>query len=252
MEITRKSYGYSLKAADSNDGILEAIVNTLNVKDRTDEVTKPGIFAESLSKKLPRGVWHHRWDQPIAKTLEAKEIPAGDSMLPEESKPHGGLYIKAQFFKEIEDSWQAFLKIKNGLIDEFSIGYRMIKTAWDEDAEVLELIEGEWFEWSPVLVGANQATSVLSIKDLKGSLDLPFEEHSDAVLDAVGGFVTRYQQVAEKRLESKPRLSQAHADRIKAHIDALSDLHAKAGPAPSLRGEFDREFLAIQKRRTRS
>jgi HK97 family phage prohead protease len=249
MEIKHKSFGYSLKAANSEEGILEAIVNTLQIVDRTTERTMPGIFSESLKKKLPRGVWHHDWSTPIAKTMEAKELPPGDPMLPEDIREFGALYIKAQFFKDIDDSWQAFQKIKNGLIDEFSIGYSVSKTAWDEETEVLDLLEGEWYEWSPVLVGANQKTTTLSIKDLKGSPDLPFEEHSDAVLDAVDGFVTRYQQVAEKRLEAKPRLSQAHADRLKAHIDALGDLLSKAGPAPSLRGEFDREFLAIQKRR---
>ena len=250
MDITRKNFSADIKASKEADGVLEAIVNAFGVVDRTDERTVPGIFAESLAKKLPRGVWHHDWSQPIAKTLEAREVEPGDPLLPESLKELGGLYVKAQFFKEIDDSWQAYLKLKNGLIDEFSIGYRMIETKFNSETEVLDLIKGEWFEWSPVLVGANQATQILSLKDLKApSHDLGFQAHSDAVLDAVDGLVTRYQQLAEKRLEDKSRLSQAHAERLDAHIEKLTALRKQAGPAPSLRGEFDREYLAIQKRR---
>lgn len=248
MEIQRKSLGYSLKAANQEEGVLEAIVNTLNLVDRTDERTMPGIFDGSLAKKMPRGVWHHDWSNPIAKTLEAREIPAGDAMLPDESKDYGGLYIKAKFFKEIEDSWQAFLKIKNGLIDEFSIGYRMIKTAFNEDDKILDLLEGEWFEWSPVLVGANQATRVLSLKDLNGGLS--FEDHSEAFLDEAEAYRNRYELLAKKRLDEKGHLSQTHLDRLDRIIKAFEDLRQSAEPTPSLRAEFDREYLAIQKRHT--
>lgn len=243
MEILRKSLGYSLKAANESDGILEAIVNTLTLVDRTDERTMPGIFNESISKKLPRGVWHHRWDQPIAKTLEASEIPAGDSRLPEESRAYGGLYIKAQFFPDIEDSWQAFLKIKAGLIDEFSIGYRMIETSYNQEEEVLNLIKGEWYEWSPVLVGANQATSVLSIKSSDG---LTLQEETDAVLDAAENLTKRLESHAEKRIESKGRLSQASIDRLDSVQKRLEAIR-EVGNKSSLRAEFDREYLAFLK-----
>ena len=246
MEITRKNFGADIKAPKEADGILEAIVNTFGIVDRTDERTVPGIFSASLEKKLPRGVWHHDWSKPIAKTLDARELLPGDSLLPESMKDLGGLYVKAQFFKEINDSWQAYLTLKNGLIDEFSIGYRMTKTQYNSETDVLDLIEGEWFEWSPVLVGANQATEILSIKDLRGQLT--FEDHSKAFLDEAEAFANRYADLAEKRLESKGQLSQAHRDRLDSVIAKLTDIRKSAEPTPSLRGQFDREFLAIQKR----
>ena len=246
MEITRKNFGADIKASKEGDGILEAIVNTFGIVDRTDERTMPGIFNASLEKKLPKGVWHHDWSNPIAKTLEAKELLPGDPLLPENLKDMGGLYVKGQFFKEIDDSWQAYLKLKNGLIDEFSIGYRMTKTSYNSETEILDLLEGEWFEWSPVIVGANQATEVLSIKDLRGKQS--FEDHSKAFLDEAEAFANRYAEIAEKRLESKGQLSQAHRDRLDSVIAKLTDIRKSAEPAPSLRGQFDREYLAIQKR----
>jgi HK97 family phage prohead protease len=262
MEIKRKNYGCSIKAANQEEGVLEAIVNVFNIVDRTNEITRPGLFAESLEKKLPRGVWHHRWDQPIARTLEAKELLPEDPLLPESLKHLGGLYIRAQFVKEIDDSWQAFLKIKHGFIDEFSIGYDLSKTARDDESGTVELLKGEWFEWSPVLVGANQATEPISIKSLseseaidkflKGVHTSTLEEHSDAVLDAVDGLIGRLERHAEKRLENSSRLSESQIERIGRHAARLSTLREK-GPISQtqdtadadrrLRAEVDREFL---------
>lgn len=260
-EIRRFTAGCSIKAASEPEGILEAIVNVFNLVDRTDERTMPGIFEESLASKMPRGVWHHRWDQPIARTLEAKELKPGDPLLPESLKHLGGLYIKGQFFKEIEDSWQAFLKIFHGLIDEFSIGYRMIEWKYNTEDEILDLTKGEWFEWSPVLVGANQATTVISAKDLtqsdaiqqflKGTHNATLEDHASTVLDAVDGLISRLERHGAKTLETAKHLSAPALERIDRHSDRLKTLREKGTPSPTedpeeqkrLRAEIDREFL---------
>ncbi len=260
----RKSFGCTLKAANEPEGVLEAIVNVFNIKDRTDEITRPGIFEESIASKMPRGVWHHQWDQPIAKTLDARELKPGDPLLPAVLKEFGGLYIKGQFFKEIEDSWQAFLKIFHGLIDEFSIGYRMIEWKWNDDEETLDLLKGEWFEWSPVLVGANQATTVISAKSadeeakrllsdpairkqfIEGQLAMPFDAHAELALDVNEGFIARLERMNGKGLD----LSPTAIEKVKTHLARFTELAAAVTSQPQdsdeqkrLRVEHDREFL---------
>ncbi len=161
--IVHKSFPVaSLKM--NEEGIIEAIVSVTANKDRGGERVMPGFFAKSLEGKLPRGVWCHDWTKPIAKTLVAEEWVAGDSRLPTELRDFGGYYIKGQFNLETQRGREAYSDLKFGTIDEFSIGFAVSKSQRNPATKTLDLIEGEWFEWSPVLVGMNPATALLTIK----------------------------------------------------------------------------------------
>jgi HK97 family phage prohead protease len=155
-----KSFHGELKA--DGDGIVEAIVSVYGNIDSYNERVMPGAFANSLAAKLPTGVLSHDWNNPVATTLSVEELLPGDPRLPENVKGNGGLYIKGQFFEDIPSSWEAYLKIKRGLFREFSIGYNVVKDGFKDG--VRELYELDLHEWSPVLVGANPATSLLAVK----------------------------------------------------------------------------------------
>lgn len=157
---------------DDQQGIVEAIVSVTGNKDRGSERILPGFFTESLKKKLPRGVWCHDWTQPIAKTLVAEEWPSGDNRLPDQIRHLGGYYIKGQFNLETQRGREAYSDLKFGTIDEFSIGFAVGAETYNPQTKTRDLIEGEWFEWSPVLVGMNPATTMLTIK----SADQPSPE----------------------------------------------------------------------------
>ena len=122
----------------------------------------PGAFSKSLAKRTPKGVWAHDWSQPIAKTLEARET-------------NEGLVIRGQFNLDTQRGREAFSDIKFGIIDEFSIGYRVMKDSYDpEQKDIRQLDELDLFEWSPVLVGMNPATELLTIKsDVPATLAQP-------------------------------------------------------------------------------
>lgn len=149
---------------DDDQGLIEAIVSVTANKDRGGERVMPGFFAKSLTGKMPRGVWCHDWTKPIAKTLVAEEWVAGDSRLPAELRDFGGYYIKGQFNLETQRGREAYSDLKFGTIDEFSIGFSVTSERYNASTKTRDLIEGEWFEWSPVLVGMNPATQLLTIK----------------------------------------------------------------------------------------
>lgn len=164
MLIERKAYPVSGIKADDQSGVIEAIVSVFNNVDSGKEIVRPGFFSKSVAKKLPKGVWMHDWKQPIAKTLEAKELAPGDASLPESLKALGGLYIKGQLNLGTQRGREAYSDIKFGIVDEFSVGYKVLKESKDEKTGARELIEGDLKEWSPVLVGMNPETQLLSIK----------------------------------------------------------------------------------------
>jgi HK97 family phage prohead protease len=172
--IVRKAYPLSMLDGDDQRGIIRAIVSVTGNVDHAGERVMPGFFAKSLQKKLPRGVWGHDWKQPIAKTLVAEEWKAGDPRLPERIRNLGGYYIKGQFNLETQRGREAYSDVKFGIVDEFSVGYVVQKETYNSKTKTRDLIEGEWFEWSPVLVGMNPETALISVKS----------EESQALLEA--------------------------------------------------------------------
>lgn len=150
-------------------GIIEAIVSVFGNIDAAGEVVEQGFFTESLAKKLPPGIWMHDWSQPVAKTLEARELAPGDPLLPEAIRGNGGLYVKGQFNLGTQRGRDAFSDIAAGIVDEFSFGYSVQESEWDKAAACRRLRKGTIYEWSPVLVGCNPATALISAKTAPGA-----------------------------------------------------------------------------------
>lgn len=171
----RRTAVAAFKVIDETQGIGEFIVNTFEVIDYANERTKFGCCKASLQRKLPKGVWAHDWARPIAKTLKAQELPAGDKSLPEECRPYGAIKVKAQFNLQVQDGRDAFEHLKFGSIDEFSIGYYEMEVSYDrqgvKNLDVIELVE-----WSPVLMGCNPITGVLDLKNREAAPANEIEE----------------------------------------------------------------------------
>lgn len=172
------------KVSDEEQGIIEAIVSVFNLIDRGKDIIRAGAFKKSLERKLPKGVWMHNWASPIAKTLEAKELQAGDERLPSKIRHLGGLYIKGQFNLETQRGREAYSDLKFGTVDEFSIGYSVVKEQWDSKLQAMELLELELFEWSPVLAGMNPATVLIDVKGNGSNAD-EFHRYVKGLFNAV-------------------------------------------------------------------
>lgn len=230
MKTEHKSFPIEGLKTDET-GVIEAIVSVFNNVDSGKEVVRQGFFEKSIAKKLPKGVWAHDWKQPIAKTIEAKELPPGHPDLPPQLSQLGGTYIKGQFNLDTQRGREAYSDIKFGIVDEFSIGYSVISDKKDDNTGVRELIEGDWKEWSPVLVGMNPETALISIKS-----DPPdgqtLAEHSESVLAAVEGLTTRAKTVAEMRSKEGRQISSANRQRLQELHDAIGSLLAASEPKP--------------------
>ncbi|MBL8061120.1 MAG: HK97 family phage prohead protease, partial [Chthonomonas sp.] len=202
-----KSLPATLKSANEveDKGVVEAYVSVFGVRDSYGDVMVFGCFAESLAKKMPKCVWMHRWYEPIGVTIEAREIPAGDTSLPESLRAYGALYVKGQFSLGVQRAKEAFCLIRDGVIDEFSIGY------WElESAEITTNGERETHvkkvklaEWSPVFLGANPHTEPISAK----APGATFADHSEQALGSVQEFTKRAKDYARLKTAEDKKLS---------------------------------------------
>ena len=143
-----------IKVIDEEKGIIEAYVSIFGNVDSYGEIVDKGAFSESIKNHFPRypkGVRDHDWTQPIAKTLEIKE-------------DERGLYVKAKLILEIEKARETYILMKEGVLTDFSFGYRVDEDAIDPETGFRHLKKLTIYEWSPVLVGANPKTTLVNVK----------------------------------------------------------------------------------------
>lgn len=165
VQLERKSFPVAeFKVLDTDLGIIEAYVAVFGNVDYSNDVMMPGFFAETIATgKLPKGVWMHDLHAPIAKTLEAEEVLAGDPRLPAQLKKFGGLRVKGQLNLNTQRGREAFEDLKFGTVDEFSFGYIAATPQYKDGKRYL--YKGMWFEWSPVTIGDNPLTTLVDIKE---------------------------------------------------------------------------------------
>jgi HK97 family phage prohead protease len=261
MKMQRKNFPVcAFKALDTAEGVIEAYVSVFGVVDHAKERVQPGFFKDSLSRKLPKGVWMHDWTLPVAKTLEAEEVLPGDPRLPEGIKQYGGLRIKGQFNLATQRGREAFSDLTFGTVDEFSFGYTVQESEHHAKEGVVDLLKGEIFEWSPVLVGCNPATVLVDVKEAPaeagadqqaadeqpgereaaadpvepaeaetetktGGLESgpPFDEHAEAVVSAAQAFIERARSRSTARAKEGRMLSGANRDRLLAACEAMRE-----------------------------
>ena len=221
MTLTRHSYTTEVKAS-GDKGIVEAVVSVFDIIDRGGDIIRPGAFAKSLATKLPNFVWSHDWDRPIGKTIAAEELPAGDARLPEVCRAFGGLWVQGQCNMATQRGREAYEDLKFGAINEFSIGFRTVKEAYNQETGVRELLELELFEWSPVLIGLNQATATISVKSdsLAGSR---LDEHAHSVLAAVTALNARLKDYTDLKAADDRKLNPERVAQAIQLRDALNE-----------------------------
>lgn len=232
MDTKRFICSADLKAA-GDQGVIEALVSVFDIVDHGGDIIRRGAYAESLARKLPNFVWSHDWSLPIGKVVEAAELEPGDPKLPERARALGGLYVKAQCNLETQRGREAFSDLKMGAITEFSIGYRTVASSYNEDTGVRELLEIELFEVSPVLVGMNQATELISVKGDQPRAGMTLDDHAKDALAAAKALVERFQDYARLKEADGRKVSPeriAQAKELAEHLLAFVERHEAENP----------------------
>lgn len=176
MQIEFKETPVSgVSVVDDKAGIIEALVSVTGIVDNVNDIIEYGAYADTLTKRRPKGVWHHSWTEPIAKTLVSSELPPGDSSLPKQlpnghpwPAEAGALKIRMQFNLNTPRGKQAYEDVKFfGSEQEWSIGYNIPPGGAKKGADGIRRIQKlDLYEYSPVLFGAMpHARTVGGVKD---------------------------------------------------------------------------------------
>jgi HK97 family phage prohead protease len=162
------------KAVDSSTREVEQIVSVFDNVDLTKDRVKPGAFTASLTRWAASGdpipvIWSHMWDDPYAHVgfvIEAKELAAGDALLPPPIVDLGGLYTRYKV-DETPFADQVFLLLKGRRVREASFAYDVIREKRNNDGTT-DLLELDVIEVGPTLKGANPMTQLLAAKKVAG------------------------------------------------------------------------------------
>jgi len=153
MNVLRYSIAEDIQIkAEEKDFIIEGYGAIFGNIDSYKDVIVQGAFAKTIQERGDRIAFAEQHDiySPVGKILELKE-------------DYRGLWFKVR----ISDSEPKIKqKIKEGILKEFSIGYRPITTekGMQDGVDVMYLKEIELFEISVVTIAANPEATLEAIK----------------------------------------------------------------------------------------
>lgn len=209
MYLERSYEIQDLRTFPDKEGEMEALVSAFNVVDSYGTKMAKGAFAKSIRTKLPKGVWMHDYRLPVAKTLSAKETDEG-------------LVVRGLFNLETTRGREAYSDVKNGLIDEFSIGFRVENYEYDKKQDVFTFTQVRVYEWSPVLVGANPKTALIGIRS--EGIGNSYRGETEQVLDLLDRYLARAQDYLSIKEEDGRPLSLDRRSDFEKVRDALNEI----------------------------
>jgi HK97 family phage prohead protease len=213
----------SVKEADGDLGLVEAIVSVTNIVDHDNDVIEPGAYKETLEARQTVVCWGHDKNAYCGKIVQAEELMPGDARLPADllGKGAGALLVTAEFNLKSTRGRDAFYDVQHrGSDQEWSIGWAAKRSDLVRDKAGVQRIKAlKLYEVSPVLAGASPGTRTGQTKDDKAYAQVTgsFEETRDRVQQAL--------QALARALYPPPSYAYAwieatFSDRVIANIDA--------------------------------
>lgn len=149
-ELEIKDFSFEVKATGENT--FEGYASAFDNIDSHKDIIVKGAFAKTIREsKRVKVLWQHDPYQPIGKP----------EMMAEDSK---GLHVKAKI-SNTQLGKDVVQLIKDGVIDELSIGFNTIKDEWDQKSGARIIKEVKLWEFSPVTFASNDQAGILGIKN---------------------------------------------------------------------------------------
>lgn len=228
----RFNLGIDKKGLQDRQRIIEGFASTSH-KDRDGDIISAEALTEAKNHLLEKGsrtvFLNHDRNKPIGKTLKAEVRSTGDGEF--------GLYVKDLISNasDVNDTW---IKIKEGILNAFSVGGRFKKVQVERDGEGnvigFKVLKIELFEHSVVGIPANAHASI------DGVLEKAFKGFKDE------GDVNMSKEEKEKKEKEEADIAKAVAEK-KAAEDAKKSDEEKADEKPATMGEVKRMMASAMK-----
>lgn len=212
----RNHLAFELKSAatvDEAKGEVHAVICVYTNRDGDGDQVMPGAFSKAIKigkdkGKFPPGVLQHDLRRVVAKTLDAYET--GEEM-----------HVLGAFNLETQDGRETFSNIKGGFIQAYSYGFRGPTRERKGDRCLIHDV-GQWLEWSPVTIPANDLTYTAGTKGLHDGLS--FEAQCDLALDTVDALMARVKGLGELRKSDGRALPADYDYRLRYIVETLNQL----------------------------
>lgn len=202
-----KSFPFECKV-DMDNNTFEGYAAVFGNIDSYRDVIEPGAFKKTLQESSHRVkvLWQHDPWTPIGKPISMSE----------DSK---GLHVKAKI-SETNVGKDALVLLRDGVINELSIGYDTVKEEYDKQNNIRKLKEIRLWEFSPVTWAANDLAVITDIKGI---------DNLEPLLTRVRGF--------SNAVKAGRVLSEKNVQLVKQAIEALQALLEAAEPEDSTQGD---------------
>lgn len=163
MSIEYKSIVCEIKAME-DDNIIEGYGAFFNNVDSHREKIQRGAFAKTIkeNKNRIKYLWQHDMREPIGKILEIYE-------------DEKGLYLKAKI-SETDTGKKAMQLVRDGILNEMSIGFETIKDDYETQKNIRTLKEIKLYEVSLVTLASNPMAQVTAYKDFNDTIEQNFDK----------------------------------------------------------------------------
>ena len=207
------------------EGKVEAVFSVFNTVDSDGDVVLPNSIKSGFGDKGVAMVWGHDWKDVIGR---GEIVTDNDKAV-----------FKGEFIMDTERGREAYNTVKAmGDLQQWSFGYEVVdseKGAFQKDGfetqDVRYLKELRVWEVSPVLVGANQETYTLAVKEdqetEKETKDTGkrFTEEVEEALSALVSVTQRAKELTALRLQKEKKLSEQAYKALSSLADEIQDIY---------------------------
>jgi len=220
MDKEFKSIDFALDT--DMEGKVEAVFSVFNNVDSDGDVVLPNSLKsfKGLEGEVPM-VWSHKWENPIGK---GRIVQDDDKAT-----------FKGEFIMSSESGKEAYEIVKAmGDLQQWSFGFQVDDAeqgTFQKDGqseEVRYIKSATVFEVSPVLVGANQSTYTVAVKEQKEKdveSGLRFTDEAKSVLNTIDSFIDRAKELTSLRLEKGKMLSKSAQDSLMQIQDRIQEVY---------------------------
>jgi len=155
MKMVYKNIPIEVSDIDETEGIIKGYGSIFGNEDSDGDVIVKGAYKKTLKENGHRVkyCWQHDIKNPIAKFTEIGEDETG-------------LPFVAKFSMNSATSRDKFFLIKDGVVDENSVGIQIINSKLDKEQGVSFLNEVKLFEISAVTLAANDLARTYEAKGM--------------------------------------------------------------------------------------